>query len=219
MHSYSFWKLGSTVSKELSRQEWSVLCFFSTSYVSIFWVGWPMSSFSCVSSSMIWLLWQLHFDNYWFDLDSICSYLKRLCWAWNETGCHWPPWLSGTQVLVEVGNYTSQYFSAQLYWVNLGVTFFKLIFLLWKHNLIWQTVIHLWCTDILVLWGSELDGFFFSLVLRGSWIGWLLCFMGLEVYDDDLESWPIRVQEFWINAYCLIQEGSWLGWMLIFLLQ
>ncbi len=49
---------------------------------------------------------------------------------------------------------------------------------------------------------------FFSLVLRGSRIGWLLCFMGLDVDDDDLESWPIRVQEFWINAYCLIQEGS-----------
>ncbi len=66
----------------------------------------------------------------------------------------------------------------------------------------------MWCTDILVLWGSELDGFFFSLVLRGSQIRWLLCFMGLEVYDDDLESWPIRVQEFWINVHCLIQEGS-----------
>jgi len=140
--------------------------------------------FSCVSSSTIWLLWQLHFDNYWFDLDSICSYLKRLCWAWNETGCHWPPWWSGTQVFVEVGNCTSQYFSAQLYWVNLGVTFFTLIFLLWKHNLISQRVIHIWCTDILVLWGSELDGFLFFGLERftnrmavmfhgiGSWWWW-----------------------------------------------
>lgn len=131
--------------------------------------------FSCVSSSTIWLLWQLHLDNYWFDLDSICSYLKRLCWAWNETGCHWPPWWSGTQVFVEVGNCTSQYFSAQLYWVNLGVTFFTLIFLLWKHNLIWQRVIHMWCTDILVLWGSELDGFLWSWEVHesdGCYVSW-----------------------------------------------
>lgn len=88
---------------------------------------------------------------------------------------------------------TSQYFSAQLCWVNLGVTFFTLIFLLWKHNLMTKT------NSYVVHWYSCPVGF---------WIGWFLFFFGLERFMNRMAVMLHGIGSLWWWSGVLANKGS-----------